>query len=256
MGNIERRQSRIRKIRQKFDNSSKIQEVSLPEKEPEKGPEKKPEKRPKSWASEYHIGKTQNHPLNLRVFTNERRYDPAAKVCQLIPSISRRVYIIEHRPGLQNFMHNLKEHLLPRIHAILKINVRNLGADHTRTAQNTVLFMDNRVYQHKVARFHYTTYDVRRAEDVINPRTTHCNIMLLSDLVSKDENSFDVTTTHPFRYGRVIGIYHANVVYTGPGMKNYEPMRFDFLHVRWFQLKVTQTEDRTSPWQCTGLLTT
>ena len=79
MGNIERRQYRIRKMRQKFDNSSKIHEVLSPEEGPEKGP--------KSWASEYYIGKTQNHPLNLRVFTNERRYDPAAKVCQLMPSV-------------------------------------------------------------------------------------------------------------------------------------------------------------------------
>ena len=38
------------------------------------------EKGPETWDSEYHIGKTQNHPLNLRVFTEEKRHDPASKV--------------------------------------------------------------------------------------------------------------------------------------------------------------------------------
>ncbi len=27
-----------------------------------------------------------------------------------------------------------------------------------------------------------------------------------------------------------------NVYYIGPNMKGYEPIRFDFLHIRWFQL--------------------
>lgn len=41
---------------------------------------------------------------------------------------------------------------------------------------------------------------------------------------------------HPYLYGRVVGIYHVNIIYNGPGMKGYEAMRFDFLYVRWFQL--------------------
>lgn len=40
---------------------------------------------------------------------------------------------------------------------------------------------------------------------------------------------------HPFLYARVIGIYHANIVYTGPGMIDYNPIRFDFLWVRWYK---------------------
>ncbi|KJA21107.1 hypothetical protein HYPSUDRAFT_141225, partial [Hypholoma sublateritium FD-334 SS-4] len=211
MGNIERRQARIRKIRQKINSSNGIQEVLMHENGPE------------SWASEYHIGKTQNHPLNLQVFAGERRYDPAAK----------------------DFMHNLKEHLLPRIHTRIQVDAKTLdtgGTNISPMAQTTVIVKDSRVYQHKLARFYHTTYDVRRSEDIINPRTSHCNIMLLSDLASKEENCIDATTTHPFLYGRVIGIYHVNVVYTGPGMKGYEAMRFDFLHVRWLQLIVTPAE--------------
>lgn len=97
-----------------------------------------------------------------------------------------------------------------------------------------VFFKGDRIYAHRVIHFNYTTYDIRRAQDVVNPGTSHCNIMLLRTPTSDraDETS---THRHPFLYGRVIGIYHANIVYTGPGMRNYNPTRFDFLWVRWYQ---------------------
>lgn len=68
LGHIERRQARIRRIRQKLNESIKIQEVLLYEKGPE------------SPALEYHIGKTQNHPLDLGTFIQEAHTDPAVKV--------------------------------------------------------------------------------------------------------------------------------------------------------------------------------
>jgi hypothetical protein len=46
--------------------------------------------------------------------------------------------------------------------------------------------------------------------------------------------------SHPFRYARVLGIYHVNVVYTGPDMLDYAARRFDFLWVRWFQYNATK----------------
>ena len=45
----------------------------------------------------------------------------------------------------------------------------------------------------------------------------------------------DDSDSHDFRYARVIGIYHVNVVYTGPEMLDYSPRRVDFLWVRWFR---------------------
>ena len=68
LGCIERRQARIRRIRQKIDNSRKIQNVL------------KHEKGPEELDCAYHIGKTQDYPLDLRVFTQEKFHDPAAKV--------------------------------------------------------------------------------------------------------------------------------------------------------------------------------
>jgi hypothetical protein len=74
-------------------------------------------------------------------------------------------------------------------------------------------------------------------------------------LVSPQNEGFDgqealpPSNSHLFAYARVLGIYHVNVIYTCPGMINYEAMRFDFLWVRWFELhggsKVTEgTLDR------------
>ena len=89
-----------------------------------------------------------------------------------------------------------------------------------------VLFKSGRMYKHQLLRINYTTYDVRRSEDIINPDTRRRDIMLLSN---DDEDD-----SHPFRYARVLGVYHVNVVYTGPGMLDYLARRLDFLWVRWF----------------------
>ena len=68
MGCIERRQARIRRIRQKLNKKTKPHEQLEHEEDP------------KSWTSAYHIGKTQNHPVDLEIFVKENCHDPAAKV--------------------------------------------------------------------------------------------------------------------------------------------------------------------------------
>lgn len=131
---------------------------------------------------------------------------------------------------------------MPRIHAGLKIAAKDPesgGSDPAQSAQITVLVKDNRIFKHKLARFYHTTYDVRQSEDVINPRTPHCDIMLLADTKLRNASYSGTGSAHHFLYARVIGIYHVNVVYTGIGMTGYKPVRFDFLHVRWFQLDPT-----------------
>jgi hypothetical protein len=84
------------------------------------------------------------------------------------------------------------------------------------------------MYQHHLLRVNYTTYDVRRSQDLINPSTLRRDIMMLA-------NDRDAENDHPFWFARVLGIYHVNAVYTDPGMLDYTSQRFDFLWVRWFQ---------------------
>ena len=73
-----------------------------------------------------------------------------------------------------------------------------------------VVFKGDRIYRHHLFRVNYTTYDVHRAQDTINPRTDHCDIMLLAPLDS----------AHPFLYACILGIFHANVIYSSPGSKD------------------------------------
>jgi hypothetical protein len=103
--------------------------------------------------------------------------------------------------------------------------IQGLGLD-----KRSIFFKGDRMYRHNLARFNYTTYDVRRSQDVINPGTSHRDIMLLAN--NTDDNS---DSSHPYLYARVLGIYHVNVIYTGEGSLDYAARRVEFLWVRWFE---------------------
>ena len=144
----------------------------------------------------------------------------------------------------------LKEHLLPRLKTALQkegdfrpelstINASPLNQG--QTDYDFVFFKNESIYQHKVIRFNFTTYDIRRGVDFVKPDGPRCNIMLLADRT-------DNPNSHPFLYARVLGAYHANVIYTGPGMRNYAARSFDFLWVRWYTVV-----DSTSGWKSSTL---
>jgi hypothetical protein len=98
-----------------------------------------------------------------------------------------------------------------------------------RPDEDSILFKGDRIYRHNLGRFNYTTYDVRRSQDVINPGTSHRDVMVLASNPDRDNES-----NHRFLYARVLGIYHVNVVYTGDGSVDYTARRVEFLWVRWF----------------------
>jgi len=93
---------------------------------------------------------------------------------------------------------------------------------------NSLVIDLNTIYEHKFLRVNYTTYDLRREQDSINPRT-HPDVMVLSG-----ETAEDTDDAHPYWYARVIGIYHARVRHIGPLSKSSEPQRLEFLRVRWY----------------------
>jgi hypothetical protein len=140
---------------------------------------------------------------------------------------------------LQNFIPKLKDHILPRIKAMLlaegQLPAQDGACPHesqmpsisSSADRNCVFFKSDRMYKHHLLRINYTTYDVRRSQDIINPGTSRRDVMVLAN--------DDDTDSHPFWYARVLGIYHVNVVYTGQGMLDYAARRLDFLWVRWFR---------------------
>ncbi|KIM67444.1 hypothetical protein SCLCIDRAFT_80969, partial [Scleroderma citrinum Foug A] len=93
-----------------------------------------------------------------------------------------------------------------------------------------VLFKANRFYAHSLLRTNYTTYDLHRETDTVNPCTDHCDIMLLA------QNDGESTISHPFCYAHGLGIYHANVVFIGPESRDYQSRHLKFLWVQWFKL--------------------
>jgi hypothetical protein len=60
-------------------------------------------------------------------------------------------------------------------------------------------------------------------------------------MVLIDVGDDEYANHHPFRYARVLGVYHVNAVYIGPGMVDYQPHRIEFLWVRWYQVQGTSS---------------
>jgi hypothetical protein len=94
-----------------------------------------------------------------------------------------------------------------------------------------VTFVNNRIFKHKVMRINYTTYDLRRAQDSLNSRT-HADFMTLPCNIYSGSTNDDF----PYQFGRIIGIFHAMVLYNGTGLQLSEPQHMEFLFVRWFTI--------------------
>jgi hypothetical protein len=131
---------------------------------------------------------------------------------------------------LQDFWTKLKCHILARFETQqAKIDrLSGVQPEHISLELDRLFFKKDCMYRHNTMRINYTTYDVRRDQDVINPNTDHCYAMLLS-------NTEDTIRHHQYCYARVLGIYHVNAFYLGPGISDNRPRRIEFLWVRWFE---------------------
>jgi hypothetical protein len=183
------------------------------------------------------IGRTENFPEDLGPFIQKHSGDPAIDVRPLtIPSPP-----LQSSEQLQGFIPRLKQHLLPRIRASLaKANGWEVDGNCPATLLNpdeplgdwrAVVLKLDRFYKHNTMHINYTTYDVRRGEDVIHVGTSRCDIMVLNPAFAEDANE------HPFCYAHVLGIFHANVVYLGEQNLDYRPWRLEFLWVRWYGIE-------------------
>lgn len=138
---------------------------------------------------------------------------------------------------IQDFIQKLKLHLLPRLQEIHSESGGGPRQSHAASQcpdtqdsyslLSQVIFKGNRLFQHPLLRVNYTTYDLRRETDTVNPSTDHRNVMMLAPADSPDG--------HPFSYARVLGIYHANVIFSGPESQDYLARRLEFLWVRWLE---------------------
>ncbi|EUC55940.1 hypothetical protein RSOL_145610, partial [Rhizoctonia solani AG-3 Rhs1AP] len=198
MGKIQRIETRLSDINQELDAFKQLNKATA-EPTPSVTSTLAPEEllHHDAGRSPYQIAASQKNPVVLPTWLETCRSDPAVK----------------------EFIPRLKAHLLARIEG------SNYEEEAPRSAEELtkVQFQYDRIYAHQTLIIRYTTYDVRRSEDTVNPATPRCFVLVPSD-----------TPVHPktgadrFWYARVLGIYHANVSYSGS-----RPKRMDFLWVRW-----------------------
>ncbi|KAH9903187.1 hypothetical protein C8Q73DRAFT_742354 [Cubamyces lactineus] len=148
----------------------------------------------------YHIAESQRECDDLSLWVASQAADPAFQV--------------------QDFLSDLRNHMLTRFNVALPLG----DEDYSMTDRSRVVFMKNRIYWHRVLRVNYTTYDRRRTQESINPRT-HGDVLLLA--TNKNEGD------HPYWYARIIKIFHVNVRMLGAF--DEEPKRIDVLWARWFR---------------------
>ena len=125
---------------------------------------------------------------------------------------------------IQDFVPRLKDHLLGCLRNQPYDGDQDPFSDHDRMSVHIV---DNKIYSSQVLRVNYTTYNVRRDQDSVNPRT-HPDIIVLS--------REDDPQAHPYWYARVLGIFHLRVLHLDPSATNRSVQHMEVLWVRWFGL--------------------
>ncbi|KAK0492585.1 hypothetical protein EDD18DRAFT_1108960 [Armillaria luteobubalina] len=163
---LERRQRRLRRILAgrmstlKTRSSKKTISPRISPNEKDPLPKGDPE-------NHYQMSLSRSYPLDLHQWLAENEGDLA----------------------VADFILKLKEHILRRLF------VYEIDLDDEITAEQlSCLHINNdRIFRHKILRINYTTYDVRRDQDSINPRT-RSDIMVLA-------NDLEAETTHPYSYG-------------------------------------------------------
>lgn len=114
------------------------------------------------------------------------------------------------------------------------------GSDFTGSDLADVIIVSDAMYVHKTARIYYTTYDMRRMCDSLNPRRQADFIVASKDPLHAD---------HPYQYGRVLGIFHVMVSHRGRNATTATPQLMHFLLVRWFTLDYNDDGSSTGGWK-------
>ncbi len=114
--------------------------------------------------------------------------------------------------SIQAFLLKLQDHLLGRL----------LGRDFdgdtygsfTPNDRQTLKILSRKIYSVQTCRLYYTTYDVQRQMDTVNPRTC-ANVMVHAPAPDGKDDAGE-----PYWYARVLGIYHAKVSTSHPDAVN------------------------------------
>lgn len=165
----------------------------------------------------HHIAPSQKNVVNLREWQAEHPHDPAVQVrlsLYLRYSSADLISLL----ALQTFVELLKNHIRSEL---------SLKHPQLRDEDIPVILHHDRVYEHATASINYTTYDLRRDQDILHPSAGKPDVLIHTPLDPWE----DPEGVYPWQYARVLGVYHANVVL--PGTATLE--RVEFFHVRWLK---------------------
>ena len=95
-------------------------------------------------------------------------------------------------------------------------------------ACENIIFYKDRIYSHKTLRINYVTYDGIPAQDCISPKRS-ADVMVYA----REEQTEENPNPSAYWYARVVGIFHANVIWNNGQSHFHEPQKVDFLFVRW-----------------------
>ncbi|TFK83647.1 hypothetical protein K466DRAFT_577621 [Polyporus arcularius HHB13444] len=130
-------------------------------------------------------------------------------------------------PSFNDFHRMLIAHLFHRLEALAGRPITHepiMDEFRSMRVEKELLFI------HKVMRVNWTSYDMRREQSSVNPRT-HPDIMMVAPPGSP----------HPYLYARVISIFHVNVFRLTPdAVEQPEPQLLQALWVRWFDLDTSR----------------
>ncbi|PPQ84255.1 hypothetical protein CVT26_011861, partial [Gymnopilus dilepis] len=160
----------------------------------------------------YHISASKNHPINIHTVIRSNRGDPT----------------------YNRFLPKLQDHLLGRLKE--RTFDADMHEDYSDIDRNSVRFVGQKIYSVQTCRLYYTTYELQRESDVINPRS-HPDIMLRAP-------DAEAGAADPYWYARVIGVFHANVWADRsdiPGARNMR--RMDFLWGRLPKIGFVESTD-------------
>ncbi|KAK7685095.1 hypothetical protein QCA50_011932 [Cerrena zonata] len=169
----------------------------------EKAREKKSQK---SINSHHYISPSRNFPVRLSGWLESHMQDARYK----------------------DFMSKLLNHLVARLR---HPGMADDGTTYPAYDRAQVRIVSGRMFDHKTMQVNYTTYDMRRDYDIVNPNK-HFDIMTVSP--DFDPETRTATSGHPFRYGRVLGIYHADIVHVVPDL-DASVHHVEFLWVQWYR---------------------
>jgi hypothetical protein len=134
----------------------------------------------------YDMSSSRNDPVNIYSFVRENQGDPAFSA----------------------FIPKLKDHILGRL--LKREYEGDMYGDFTDAEWNTVCIAGDRIYHCKTLQINYTTYDIRRNRDTINPQ------MYPDIMVNSPETGPDA---QPYWYAHMIGIFHVIISSTHPDLE-------------------------------------